>query len=102
MKQKEFFKIVKETARRRGVKLTYAEIKELLKILEEACLITGLRLDENEEVVLNYFLKIKKKKIPPRHGVYIGGENKGEHFYTDEKYYTQISNTPKFKKKTEE
>ena len=53
MTNKEFIKIFQQVAKQNDITVSQDDVRMLLKILEQSCLLTGIRLDVGEKVIPN-------------------------------------------------
>ena len=102
MTNKEFIKIFQQVAKQNDITVSQEDVRKLLRILEQTCLLTGIRLDIGESVVIGHFLKIEKNEIKPKPYIIQWGDRKGEKGMTKRRIITTIKNTKKFAEKSEE
>ena len=102
MTNKEFIKIFQQVAKQNDITVSQDDVSMLLKVLEQSCLLTGIRLDVGEKVTIGKFLTIEKIEKPPKPYVIQWGDRKGEKGMTKRKIITVIKNTKHFANKSEE
>ena len=85
MTNKEFIKIFQQVAKQNDITVSQDDVRMLLKILEQSCLLTGIRLDVGEKVTIGKFLTIEKIEKPPKPYVIQWGDRKGEKGMTKRK-----------------